>query len=121
MFDAEPPGQIERARKFLSGLSDCKVEFNETTNTLRVSYSLRHCTPDALEIGLAEAGFHLDHSPLHSIARQITYTCEDTICHNLNIPAYPTRQNEREVFIKAYEHEPHGGHDDTPPELRDYR
>ena len=37
------------------------------------------------------------------------------------IPSAPTKKNEREVFVKAYDHEPHGDHDDTPPELRDYR
>ena len=121
VFSAEPPGQIARAFQLLSGLPDCKVEYGDTPLALRVSYNLRHYTLEGLENGLAEEGFHLDHSPLHSIARQIVYYCEDTLCHNLDIPAYPTKKNEREVFIKAYDHELHGDHDDTPPELRDYR
>jgi hypothetical protein len=29
--------------------------------------------------------------------------------------------SEREVFVRAYDKEPHGDHDDTPPELRDYK
>lgn len=121
VFSAEPPGQIARAFQLLSGLPGCKVEHVDIPHALRVSYNLRHYTLEGLENGLAEEGFHLDHSPLHSIARQIIYYCEDTLCHNLDIPVYPTKKNEREVFIKAYDHVLHGDHDDTPPELRDYR
>jgi hypothetical protein len=29
--------------------------------------------------------------------------------------------SEREVYVKTYEQESHGDHDDTPPELRDYK
>lgn len=121
VFDAEPPDQIARAYQLLSGLPDCKAEYSDTPNALRISYNLHHYTLEGLENGLIEEGFHLDHSPLHNIARQIIYYLEDTTCHNLDIPAYPTKKNEREVFVKAYDHEPHGDHDDTPPELRDYR
>ena len=121
VFSAEPSGQINRAYQLLSGLPDCKVEYCNAPNTLRVSYNLRHYTLSGLEEGLAREGFHLDHGPLHSIGRQVIYYCEDTVCHNLDIPVHSTQKNEREVFVKAYSHEPHGDHDDTPPELRDYR
>ena len=121
VFNAEPPGQTERAHLLLSGLPGCKVEYGDIPNVLIVSYNLRRYTLEGLENGLAEEGFQLDHSPLHSISRKIIYYCEDTICHNLDIPAHPTKKNEREVFVKAYEHEPHGDHDDTPPEFRDYK
>ena len=121
VFSAEPPGQIARAYQLLSGLPGCKVEQVDTPYALRVSYNLRHYTLEGLENGLTDEGFHLDHSPLHSIARQIIYYCEDTLCHNLDIPVYPTKKNEREIFVRAYDHELHGDHDDTPPELRDYR
>lgn len=121
IFDVESPGQIERAYQLLSGLPDCQVEQGDAPNTLRVSYNLRHYTLEGLENGLVEEGFRLDHSPLHHIGRQVIYYCEDTLCHNLDIPAYPTKKNEREVFVKAYDQQPHGDHDDTPLELRDYK
>jgi hypothetical protein len=121
VFSTEPPGQIARAYQILSGLPNCKTEYSNTENALRVSYSLRHYTLEGLEEGLIKEGFQLNRSPLHSITRQVIYYCEDTTCHNLNIPSYPTKKNEREVFVKAYGHEPHGDRDDTPPELRDYR
>lgn len=121
VFSTEPPGQVERAYRLLAGLSDCKVEFSNTPNALRVSYNLHNYTLEGLENGLAAEGFQLDNSMLHSIARKVIYYCEDTICHNLDIPLHPTKKNEREVFVEAYDQKAHGDHDDTPPELRDYR
>ncbi len=121
VFSAEPPGQIDRAYQLLSGLPDCKVEYSNTQNTLCVSYNLHNYTLEGLENGLTEEGFHLDHGMLHSIGRKVIYYCEDTTCHNLDIPVHPTKKNEREVFVKAYTQELHGDHDDTPPELRDYK
>jgi len=120
-FSAEPPGQAERAYRLLSGLTDCKVEYGDAPNTLRVSYNLHDYTLEGLENGLTGEGFHLDQGVLHTIGRKITYYCEDTICHNLDIPVHRTKKNEREVFVKAYGQRPHGDHDDTPPELRDYK
>lgn len=120
VFAAEPPGQIERAYQLLSGLPGCKAERGDSPNLLRVSYNLHNHTLEGLESGLAEKGFRLDHSLLRKIRRKVIYYCEDTICHNLDIPAYPTKIIQHEVFVKAYEHEPHGDHDDISPELRNY-
>ncbi|HUW26144.1 MAG TPA: hypothetical protein VMV75_09260 [Sulfuricella sp.] len=120
-FSVEPPGQVERAYQLLSGLPDCKIEYGDAPNTLRVSYNLYDYTLEGLENGLTQEGFCLDHSILHSIGREIVYYCEDTICHNLDIPVHPTKKNEREVFVEAYSHEPHGDYDDTPLELREYK
>lgn len=121
VFNTEPPGQVERAYQLLSGLPNFEVEYGNTPNTLRVSYNLHHYTLEGLENGLTEEGFHLDDSTLHNVGRKIIYYCEDTICHNLDIPTHPTKKNEREVFVKAYSKKPHGDHDDTPPELREYK
>ena len=121
VFSADPPGQLDRAYQLLSGLPRCKVEYGDSPNTLLVSYNLRDYTLNGLEDGLTEEGFHLDHSPLHSIGRKVIHYCEDTACHNLDIPSHPTKEGAREVFVQAYEHQPHGDHDDTPPELREYR
>ncbi len=120
VFSADPPGQTARAYQLLSGLPDCKVEHGAAPNTLRVTYNLHHYTLNGLETGLTEEGFLLDHSPLHSIGRQVIYYCEDTACHNLDIPVQTTKMMQREIFVKAYEQQPHGDHDDIPPELREY-
>ena len=121
VFSEEPPGQIDRAYQLLSGLPDCKVEYSDTPNALRVSYNLGHYTLEGMENALTEEGFRLDHSILHSIERNVIYYSEDTICHNMDIPMQFTKKKIREIFVNAYEHEPHGDHDDTPPELRDYK
>ena len=121
LFSEDPPGQVDRAYQLLSGLPNCKVEFGDVPNTLRVSYNLRHCTLEGLENGLVEKGFQLDNSLLRNIERNVIYYTEDTLCHNMDIPIQPTKMSEREVYVKAYEQEPHGDHDDTPPELRDYK
>ncbi|MGC2049497.1 MAG: hypothetical protein WA635_12910 [Gallionella sp.] len=119
VFSQDPPGQIDRAYQLLSGLPDCMVDYSDTPNALRVSYNLGHYTLEGLEHALTEEGFRLDHSMLRSIERNVIYYSEDTICHNMDIPMQFTKENIREIFVKAYEHEPHGDHDDTPPELRD--
>ena len=121
VFSAEPPGQVERAYHLLSGMPGCKAEIGESANTLRVSYNLHDYTLEGLENGLTGEGFRLDDSVLHNIGRQVIYYCEDTICHNLDIPIHPTKQNERKVFVMAYDQKPHGDHDDTPLELRNYK
>lgn len=121
VFAAEPPGQLSRAFQLLSGLANCTVKYG-ALNTLQVSYSLAYYTLEGLEQALIKEGFVLDHSNLlSSIERKIIYYCEDTICHNMDIPVHQTKKNERDVFAKAYEHKSHGDQDDTPPELRDYR
>lgn len=121
VFSNEPPEQLEQAYLLLSGLLNCKVEYGNTPNTLRVTYNLHNYTLEGLENALTEEGFHLDHSLLHSIGRKVIYYCEDTTCHNMEIPVHPTKKNEREVFVKAYDQQPHGDHDDIPPELREYK
>jgi len=121
VFSTDMPEQIEHAYQFLSDLAECKVERTTHPNTLSVTYNLHNHTLQELENNLTEAGFHLDRSVLHNIERNVIYYSEDTICHNMDIPMKPTKKNERKVFVKAYDQEPHGDHDDTPPELRDYK
>ncbi len=122
VFSPEPEGQLERALPILHGLPNCKVEIvPDRPNTLSVHYSLRDYTLEGLEQALTEEGFVLDHSLLHSIGRKVIYYCEDTACHNMEIPVHPTKKNERDVFVTTYDRHPHGDHDDTPPELRDYK
>ena len=122
VFTQMPDGQLQRALQFFSCVHDCAAHISAASpNTLSVSYNLQHHTLEELENLLTEAGFQLDHSVLRNIERNIIYYCEDTICHNMDVPAHPTKKNEREVFVKAYEHEQHGDCDDSPPELRDYK
>ncbi len=120
-FSPQPEGQLERARRFLSELDGCTVNDTEGQHSLTVSYNLHRHTLEELESKLIENGFHLDNSVLRNIERNIIYYCEDTICHNMDVPVHPTKKNEREVFIKAYEQEPHGDADNIPSELRELK
>ncbi len=113
--------QIEQAYMLLGGLPNCTVQRSSKPNTLLVSYSLEDYTLEGLERALEQEGFQLDHSLLHSIGRQIIYYCEDTACHNMDIPDHPTKMREKEVFVKVYDQHLHGDHDDTPPESRKYK
>lgn len=113
--------QIEQAYLLLVGLPNCEVERTGKPNTLLVRYDLKDYTLEGLEHALEAEGFHLDHSLLHSIGRKIIYYCEDTTCHNMDIPDHPTKKREKEVFVKVYDQHLHGDHDDTPPESRKYK
>ena len=113
--------QVEQAYLLLNGLPNCVVERTVEPNTLLVRYNLENYTLEGLELALEQEGFHLDHSLLHSIGRKVIYYCEDTACHNMEVPDHPTKKREKEVFVKAYDQHLHGDHDDTPPESRKYK
>jgi len=121
VFSPEPADQVARAYLLLQGLTNCEVECSSKPNTLLVRYNLHNYTLEGLERALEKEGFHLDHSVLRSIGRKIIYYCEDTTCHNMDIPDHPTKKREKEVFIKAYDQHLHGDHDNTPPESRKYK
>lgn len=121
LFSPVPPSQADQAYQLLSGLPNCQVQRGRLPNSLLVIYNLRDYTLEGLESALIQEGFQLDNSLLHSIGRKIIYYCEDTTCHNMDIPIHPTKQNQSSVFVKAWEEQPHGDHDETPPELRDYK
>ena len=121
IFSSEPGGQAQRALAFLSELPNCTAEPATDQNAILVSYNLLHHTLEQLESLLVEEGYSLDQSMLINIERNIIHYCEDTICHNMDVPSHPTKKNEKEVFIKAYEHQPHGDQDDTPPEVQEFK
>jgi len=121
IFSPQHEDQLADALKLLSGLADIEVTQSETHNALTFSYNLRQHTLKSIEGLLVENGFHLEHNVLRNIERNIIYYCEDTICHNMDVPVHPTKKNEREVFIKAYDQESHGDLDDSTQELREFK
>lgn len=121
VFADDPPGQAERAFALLSGLDGLQVERGSAPNRLHITYSLLDYSLEALEHALALQGFRLDDSALGQMSRKLTYYREEVEYHNLNVPERHTRSRQSEPFVKAYEHHLHGDHDDTPPELRDYK
>ena len=120
-FAEEPAGQLERAFTLLSGLEKMKVEKSAEPNRLHISYSLRDYSLEGLESALKNAGFCFKENLLNKLSKQVIFYCEDVQYHNLNTPEHLTKSNTPVVFAKLYENHPHGDHDDTPKELREYK
>lgn len=116
-FSPLPAGQVERAA---ASLADMGLETEIAgTNALTVSYHLPQNRLETLEETLVDQGFHLDNSLLQKIMRALVHYVEEVQCQNLCEPA--RMQKNMEIFVKVYEHHPHGDHDETPEEWREYR
>lgn len=120
-FAAEPAGQLDRAYALLAGLDKLQVEKCPEPNCLRISYSLRDYSLEGLEMALKKAGFCFNENLLNKLSKQLIYYCEELQYHNLNTPEHLTKSNTPVIFAKLYENHPHGDHDDTPKELREYK
>lgn len=119
-FRPLPPGQVERAVESLGHLSRLFVDRGARPLSVVVRYSIMDYSLEVLESALIDAGFHLDQSLYVKLCRALVHFCEETQRHNLLSPERLIKQSN-EVYIKAYAHHPHGDHDDTPPELREYK
>lgn len=120
-FAAEPAGQLERAQSLLSGLDKLHVATGTEPNSLRISYSLRDYSLEGLEAALKKAGFYFKENLLDKLGKKFIFYCEEVQYHNLNTPEHLTKSNTPVIFAKLYENHPHGDHDDTPKELREYK
>ena len=58
---------------------------------------------------------------LDKLGRKFIYYFEDVQYHNLSTPEHLTKSNTPVIFATLYENHPHGDHDDTPKELREYK
>jgi hypothetical protein len=121
VFSDEPSCQVEQAYLLLSGMENLTVERAPHPNSLLIHYSLEHYTHEGLEHALIKEGFRFKESFLDKVHKHLVHYCEDIQQHNLNTPEHPTKKNESEVFARAYEQHPHGNHDDTPKDLREYK
>ena len=121
MFGDDPSNQLEQAYLLLSGLENFHVERGSQSNSLLIRYSVQHYSLEALEKALVREGFRLKESLLDKLRKQLIHYCEDVQYHNLKTPEPRTKNNSQEIFVKAYGHHPHGNHDDTPKELREFK
>jgi len=119
-FKAMPPGQRERAWQALRMLKGLHVERTDHELALIVRYSVLDYSLEVLEDALRDAGFALDNSLYMKLVRALVYFTEETQRHNLVSPERLIKQSN-EVYIQAWDHHAHGDHDDTPPELREYK
>jgi hypothetical protein len=119
-FGKLPPGQADKALAILSGLDGLAVSPGPRQNTIEVRYEVTNYTFEGLEHALQAQGFHLDNTIYTKILRAIVYYCETTQLHNLRSPERLIKKSN-EVYVKAWDHHLHGDHDETPPELREYK
>ncbi|MCB1958097.1 MAG: hypothetical protein KDG55_20650 [Rhodocyclaceae bacterium] len=119
-FRPLPPNQVEQACSALRALRGLVARPSEKADTICVEYSILDYSLESLEKALTDAGFHLDNSLLTKLLRAFIYFSEDTQIHNLRSPERLLKQSN-EVYIKVYDHHPHGDRDDTPLELREYK
>lgn len=120
-FRPMPPGQTEKALGALQRLKGLKVRPSVTRAlALEIEYSVIDFSLELIENALRDAGFHLDNSLYVKLVRALVYFTEETQRHNIASPERLIKQSN-EVYIKVYDQHPHGDHDDTPIELRDYK
>ena len=119
-FSRLPPDQVEQALESLRLLKGVVVTRGERPLSLTVRYSVLDYSLEIIEDALRDAGFHLDNSLYPKLVRALVYFCEETQRHNLESPERLIKRSN-EVYIKVYDQHPHGDHDDTPPELREYK
>lgn len=120
LFSKFPPGQIPEAADHLEKVERVEVEPKLEKRAVDVGYDLRDHTLEELETQLEDKGFHLDNTLMSKLVRALIHYVEDTQLHNLQATDRPLKQSQ-EAYVHAWERHPHGDHDDTPPEWREYK
>ncbi len=120
-FAEIPPGQVPEAADFLGGLERLEIRPRSWELTIDVAYDLHDHSLEELESALEDKGFHLDCSLLNKLIRALIYYVEETEIHNLDAPTRLLKKSQNEAYTQAWERHPHGDHDDTPPEWREYK
>jgi hypothetical protein len=121
LFSKFPPGQVPEAADDLKNMDEIEVEPKFEKRALGVEYELTQHTLAELEDHLEDKGYHLDNTLLSKLTRALIHYVEDTQLHNMATPEKLLKPSPEEAYVKAWEHRPHGDHDDTPPEWREYK
>jgi hypothetical protein len=116
-FAKLPPGQVERAHKLLERLAGLEVAAGLLPTSVAIWYEVEEHTMEAIEAALRHYGFHLDNTLYAKLIRALVYYSEETQLRNMHGPQRLIKKSH-EVYSQAWDHHPHGDHDDTPPELR---
>ena len=120
-FSKFPPGQVPEAADDLQRLDEVEVEPKHEKRALGVAYDLHNHTLKELDEHLVEKGYHLDNTLMTKLTRALIYYVEDTQIHNMGAPEKRLKRSSQEAYVNAWEQHPHGDHDDTPPEWREYK
>lgn len=121
LFSKFPPGQVPEAASFLSHVDNVEATPDVPHLAVGVAYDLREHSLEELEVSLEDKGFHLDSTLMSKLMRALIYYIEETQLHNLEAPDRPLKKSQNEAYTHAWERHPHGDHDDTPPEWREYK
>jgi hypothetical protein len=118
-FSCLPPGQAAQAQQLLGGIDHLQVQASPRKNCILVTYNIAQVTLEDLENALGAQGFHLENSLLTKVVRALVHYSERVQRENLEEPEL--LRKSQQIFAQAYGHHPHGDHDDTPAEWREYR
>jgi DNA mismatch repair ATPase MutS len=121
LFAKFPPDQVPEASEFLAQIEQLEVERREQQRAVGVAYDLHQHSLEELEASLEDKGYHLDNTLMSKMMRALIYYVEETQLHNLEAPERPRKHSQSEAYTHAWERHPHGDHDDTPPEWREYK
>lgn len=117
-FHPLPPGQTERALELLAALPGVQVS-RIGPLALQVTYRISDHSLEELETLLSEQGFHLEATLLIRVKRALVHYCEHVQRDNMVNPQVQTKKYK--PHIEAWEKNPHGDHDETPSEWRQYK
>lgn len=118
VFHTLPPDQIQPALALLTQLPGLRASEHDPFS-VQIEYNIAdHCLED-IEALLWARGFHLEGSLLIRIKRNLVYHCERVQRENLGKPAPRTKNYP--AHIEAWAKRPHGDHDKTPTEWRQYK
>ncbi|MDP3440777.1 MAG: hypothetical protein U0989_16450 [Azonexus sp.] len=121
LFAKFPPGQVPEAAGDLQRLDEVEIEPQYEKRSLGVAYDLQSHTLKELDEHLIDKGYHLDNTLMSKLTRALIYYVEETQLHNLGAPEKLLKRSSQDAYVQAWEHHPHGDHDDTPPEWREYK
>lgn len=121
LFAKFPPNQASAAVELLGGLDSLRTATSSNSRAVIVDYHLLDYTLRGIEEGLVDQGFHLDNSLMSKLTRALINYCEETQLHNMYSKERRTKVCSNEAYAHAWERHPHGDHDDTPPEWREYK
>lgn len=110
--------QVDEAFVLLSALPKLEVAPGTLPNGISVWYEIADHCMEGLEKLLIDRGFHLENTLYCKLIRALVYFTEETQRRNMSQPERLIKKSH-DVYSKAWEHHPHGDHDDTPPDLRE--
>ena len=121
VFAKLPVGQVPEAVAFLTEIEQLEVKPRVERLAVDIAYDLHEHSLQEIDESLIDKGFHLDSTLMSKLMRALVYYVEETQQHNFDAPDRLLKKSQNEAYTHAWERHPHGDHDDTPPEWREYK